>query len=185
MKKRRWFGVLALWSCIPFAQDAGAQDYARWNLPEGALSRLGKGSFGYGDPVVAFSPDGGRLAIATGIGIWMFDLRSAVEVARFTRLSERVNSVSFSPDGKTLASGSRDGTVLLWNVSPEVKPQPSATPDFDGDGAVDFTDFLKFAQHFGTREGGVGYDARYDLDADGTVGFSDFLLFAGRFGEGG
>ena len=27
-----------------------------------------------------------------------------------------VYSVSFSPDGATLASGSRDGTVLLWDV---------------------------------------------------------------------
>ena len=31
--------------------------------------------------------------------------------------TERVNSVSFSPDGKALASGSDDGTVKLWNVA--------------------------------------------------------------------
>ena len=27
-----------------------------------------------------------------------------------------VNSVSFSPDGRTLASGSNDGIVLLWEL---------------------------------------------------------------------
>ena len=29
----------------------------------------------------------------------------------------RVNSVAFSPGGKTLASGSRDGTIKLWHVA--------------------------------------------------------------------
>jgi len=37
-----------------------------------------------------------------------------------------VSSVAFAPDGKTLASGSRDGAALIWDlVSPEKKSGPS------------------------------------------------------------
>ncbi len=52
--------------------------------------------------------------------------------------------------------------------------------DINGDGLVDFTDFLELAENFGkenaTREEG-------DLDGDETVGFGDFLILARNFGH--
>lgn len=57
------------------------------------------------------------------------------------------------------------------------------TPDFDGNGAVDFLDFVAFASRFGTRPGDDGFSSRFDLDGDGAVGFGDFLVFAGAFGR--
>ncbi len=55
--------------------------------------------------------------------------------------------------------------------------QASPNADFDGNGKVDFQDFVLFAQVFGTTE------ARYDLDNNGTVDFPDFVIFARAFGS--
>ena len=57
------------------------------------------------------------------------------------------------------------------------------TPDFNGDGRVDLTDFLLFASQFGLDRGDEQYDAKYDLDEDGTIGFGDFLIFGRSFGK--
>ncbi len=55
--------------------------------------------------------------------------------------------------------------------------------DLDGDGDVDFQDFLIFVAAFGTSVGDAGYHAAADLDGDGMVVFRDFLIFANAFGE--
>ncbi len=57
-----------------------------------------------------------------------------------------------------------------------------ATPDFNGDGKVDFGDFVAFGMRFGASRGDERYEAKYDLDEDGTIGFGDFLIFGREFG---
>ena len=59
------------------------------------------------------------------------------------------------------------------------------TPDFNGDGAVNFADFLVFVGQFGARQGDGRYEAKYDLDSDGTIGFGDFLIFSNSFDKEG
>ena len=91
-------------------------DYPTWHLPDGAMIRLGKGHMGKGDRAVAFSPDGRSLAVASGIGVWLYDVGISRERALLVGHRDEVTSVAFSLNGMTLASGSRDGEVKLWDV---------------------------------------------------------------------
>ncbi len=56
-------------------------------------------------------------AVASSIGIWLYDTATRQEVALLTGHSSLVESVAYSPYGQTLASGSWDGTVLVWEVA--------------------------------------------------------------------
>ena len=102
------FMLLAL-----FLPNTFAQEYTQWHLPEGAIARLGKGSINE----IQYSPDGTRLAVATSIGVWLYDTATYQEEALLSGNTTPVSSVAFSPDGSVLASGSNDGTVLLWKIS--------------------------------------------------------------------
>ena len=94
-------------------KDSRARDYTRWNLPEGALVRLGKGEVGS----VSWSPDGTRLAVASSIGIWLYDVRNGTEDALPSGHTGSIYSLSFSHDGNILASGGDDNTIRLWDVA--------------------------------------------------------------------
>ena len=77
------------------------------------------------DPVamVAFSPDGRVLAAGTGIygggAVLLWDLTTGRRIGEPITGKEDHDAyeVDFSPDGKTLATGSLDGAVRLWDVA--------------------------------------------------------------------
>ena len=79
----------------------------------------------------------------------------------------------------------RDGqteTVSL-DLSATLRVAKLPSPDFDRSGMVDVSDFLLFADVFGSKEGEEKYDAKYDLDGNGEIGISDFLIFMDSFGK--
>ncbi|TET86042.1 MAG: WD40 repeat domain-containing protein [Anaerolineales bacterium] len=67
---------------------------------------------------LAYAPNGSKIAVAL-LGspvFWLVEAESGNVFQTFEGHTYRVNSVTFSPDGELLASGSRDQKVRLWRV---------------------------------------------------------------------
>ena len=92
--------------------DSGVADLQQWNLPKGAKTRIGKGRI-YD---IAYSSDGTRLAVASSIGVWIYDADSGKELDLLTEHTDKVLSVAFNLNGNILASGSDDGSIHLWDT---------------------------------------------------------------------
>ena len=104
--------ILILFStfCLPMVF---AQDSHQWRLPEGTIEWFGKGRI-YD---VKYAPDGTRLAVATSLGIWIYDA-TTYQVLHFLKKHEDlVERIVFSPDGRILASEERFDKIHLWDVN--------------------------------------------------------------------
>ena len=105
-----------------FAEGVGGSvaelegNYRTWHLPEGAVGRLGKGVLGTSDRAVAVSPDGRCLAVASGIGTWLYETDGSSSIQALLPSALPVHSVAFSPHG-LLAAGLTDrAQIELWDV---------------------------------------------------------------------
>ena len=104
------FLVLTLNITMSFAQEPLGY------LPEGAIARLGNGTINK----IAYSPDGSQVAVASSIGIWLYDVETSTAVALLE--GSNVNCIAYSPDGKTIAGcgGFPErrswGEIVMWDA---------------------------------------------------------------------
>ena len=73
-----------------------------------------------------------------------------------------------------------NGLVVSAPATVTIRVEGGLPGDVDGNGSVDFADFLILSSNFSmtVSEGTLG-----DLDSDGQVAFGDFLILSGNFGK--
>ncbi len=92
--------------------DANGNDVTIWALPEGAVARLGRGSV----RDMAFSPDGQYLAVASAIGLWLYELSTLSPIALWDTERGMTDAISFSPDGSQIATYTFAEDLKIWDV---------------------------------------------------------------------
>ena len=113
MKTIHQFTLTLFLIFVIFVYNVPAQNDTYTNLPEGAKLRIGKGKLGE----IAYFPDGTRFAVATSIGIWVYDSITGKELYQLSDYTNGVYSIRFSPEGDIIATESPDGRILLWTTN--------------------------------------------------------------------
>ena len=93
-------------------QSQTNSDVTTWELPDGAIARLGPGLI----VDMAFSPDNASLAVGTRVGVWMYELDTMQPVTLFETERGMIFDVVFSPDGKWVATSNADGIINVREI---------------------------------------------------------------------
>ena len=122
MKSTLTFISTVLFISTLFLSHALAEDYTRWELPEGAKMRLGKGKTEniVGSTIYQFSPDSSQLVVFTSIGIWIYDVQTGKEIRLLTEHKVRwAGNTALSPDWQVfadLSDSSEKHEIKLWDL---------------------------------------------------------------------
>ncbi len=88
-------------------------DITSWELPECAITRLGQGGI-MGN--IIHSPDGQHFVVPSSIGVWWYNISTMTPTALMDTDRGYITAISFSPNGKRLATSDGDGLVKVWDV---------------------------------------------------------------------
>ena len=113
MKRVYLLVVVSLLIGSLFLPNIFAQNSTQWHLPQHAKARFGRGWI----KDLKFSPYSDQLAVATTIGVWIYDVRTGEEQKLFSGIMGGANAVSYSPGGLMIAAAHWDQTVRLWDVN--------------------------------------------------------------------
>ena len=97
----------------PVLRPHGDTDVTTWELPDDAITRLGQGGI-MGD--IIHSPDGKHFVVPSSIGVWWYNISTMTPTALMDTDRGYIAAISFSPNGKMLATGDGDGLVKVWDV---------------------------------------------------------------------
>ena len=87
-------------------------DVTTWALPEGVIARLGRGSV----HDMAFSPDGQYFAVASAIGLWLYELPTLSPIALWDTERGMTDAVAFSPDSRQIVTHTFVENVKIWDI---------------------------------------------------------------------
>ena len=91
-------------------------NHNRWGLPEFSKLRLGKGKTND----IEFTDDGSQFAVATSIGIWIYDAKTGKELSLLQNPVHEIRAIALSPDSKIIAAASSSrskGEIQFWDVN--------------------------------------------------------------------
>ena len=96
----------------PFNVVPNDTEGTTWALPEGAIARLGKGNVRSVKP----APNGRYFAVATGIGLWWYEMSSKPPIALWETERGMISAVDFSQDCEWIAIANYDGVIKVVDI---------------------------------------------------------------------